>query len=219
MVDQKNKELIVNADYEYYASKRPICYASNNSESSFCDYVMKSNCEWQVAFEYDDSNRPFDFDVDFLCIAKRDGCVPDDCEDVVFWNNISSANHGIQMMGDSIGDACPPNEIFWIDFNNINSSVVQIDFLITLFAAEEQGIDFSLINKLRMRIEGDKDDMLFEMRANVVFQYDLVMFPHKHTVVKLGSLMKEKCGWSYKPVVEGFEMNLIEVVRTYGFDV
>ena len=66
------KELIINSDYDYYANKNLICYASNNSNDSSWEYKLFHNCEWQVAFEDDQSVQSFDFDVDFLCIAKRD---------------------------------------------------------------------------------------------------------------------------------------------------
>lgn len=213
------KELIINSDYDYYAYKNSICYASNNSNENSWEYRLLHNCEWQVAFDYDKSVQSFDYDVDFLCIAKRKSNKANDSKDLVFWNNAYSENRGIIMMGDNIGGACPPDEGFWVDFGKIDSDVIRIDFLMTLYFAENKDISFSSLIKLRTRIIGDKKELMLGEESSNVFQYDYTSFPCDCSVVKLGCLIREKGGWRYKPTTEGFNINLKDVIKTYGFDV
>lgn len=214
---KKNKKLIMNSDYDYYALKMPICFASNNSQTRFWDYTMLRNCVWQVA--YGDDKTEFSDFVDFMCVAVRKNNTPDEKNDFVFYNNLSSENKGITLRGDAIGCACPPDDEIFFDFEKVDQEVERIDILISLFEAENNKMDFSPITKMRVRIESDKDDLFYGQTSEHVFQYDYAEFPTDNTVVKIGSLYKEDFGWKYEPIIEELNRNIIETLRSYGFNV
>lgn len=217
-----NKELITGTDYDFYADSRPIRYASNNSNGVSWGYRLSHNCEWQVVYEEDKNIESLGFNIDFWCIAKRSIGIPDDCNDIIFYNNACSKNQGI-ILGSAIGEDCFPGEVFFINFDKIDSDVNQIDFLITRYEGDQpkkHDIGLFRIKKLRVRMVGDKVDLLrHNGRYSSTFQYDYSKFPYENVVVKIGSLIRDELEWLYKPVVEGFNANLRDVIRTYGFNI
>ena len=214
----KSKRLIENSDYRWGTSETPIRYASNNSKSKTWDYVMKHNCEWQAVFEYAcDNKKASQFAVDVFCVALGDNRIPDINNDIVFYGNKTSENNGIQTMIDIIGGASYPDEVYWIDFTKIDNNIIRIEFLLCIYMAEEKGLDFTSLTKLRVRVEGDKESVFGHIPIDI-FQYDIDEIPCTCSVIKIGSLLRDPYGWSYNTTVEGYNMGLVEVLEAYGFN-
>ena len=221
------KELITNSDFEQHSSFRgpvvggPICYASNNSDENCREYRTFHNCAWKIAIEDNTLDSSFsESEIDCLYIAVRNSGVPHE-DDLVFWNNKISGDEGIVLFGGWPAGNYPPHSITLFNFDKIDPDIKQIDFLLAIYDAEPRKLDFSELTKIRVRIESDKKD--FDLNAAYgeecenIYQYDIASIPYESNVLKIGSFVRDPDGWIYKPVVEGFDKGLKEVLPKYGF--
>ncbi|ERT08256.1 bacterial stress family protein [Lyngbya aestuarii BL J] len=154
-----------------------------------------------------DTGAAFDLDASVFMLGE-DGKIPQD-EYFVFYNNLLSPDRAVKHLGDSrTGEGSGDDETIEIDLTQINPTIQELIFVVTIHEADQRRQNFGQIRNSFIRIYDRETD-------TEVTRYDLEEDFSRETSVEFSRLYKKDGEWRFQAVGQGYNTGLQSFVDKY----
>jgi tellurium resistance protein TerD len=128
----------------------------------------------------------------------------------VFYNNKVSPDGSVIHSGDNrTGEGEGDDESIRIDLSRINTSVIQLMFVVSIHEAENRGQSFGMIQNAYIRIYN-------ELTSKVIASYILTEKVPGADVMIMGRLFRTDNLWEFQAMGDGYNGGLELLVGTYA---
>lgn len=157
-----------------------------------------------------DEQHGMDIDCDVSVFMVNDNYkIPAD-EYFVFFNNLTSKDGSVVHMGDNLtGEGEGDDEVINVNLSRVDGSVSQLMFVVTIHKAQEQGIDFGMIENAFIRIENkDTGEELCRYSLNNEFA--------GCDSVQVGRVYRYDREWHFEALGDGYQGGLSTLLEMYN---
>ncbi|MBL8818186.1 MAG: TerD family protein [Planctomyces sp.] len=148
------------------------------------------------------------FDLDASAFMLRNGKIPEEGY-FVFYNNLVSADHAVQHMGDAldgVGDG--DDETIQVDMSAVDPEVDEIIIVVTIHEYETRRQNFGQVRNSFIRIY----DII---SGNELCKYELDEDFSVESAIEFGRLYRRNSAWRFEAVGRGYEGGLQYFVDKY----
>ena len=128
----------------------------------------------------------------------------------VFYNNLKSQDNSVVHQGDNrTGEGDGDDEVITINLKNVDSSIEQMIFVVTIHESEIRKQNFSMIDNIFLRV--------YDLDANKeLCRYDLSeSFPECDSV-QIGRIYFYESEWNFEALSQGFDGGLATLLEIYN---
>ena len=163
---------------------------------------------WDVNTSKFDSD--YDLDASVFLLGDNDKCQAD--QDFIFYGNLDHSSGGVCHMGDNlVGGSDGDDEQISIHLDQIPERVSKIVFTVTIYEAETRRQNFGRVSNAYIRVVDSDSD-------SEILRYDLADDFSIETAVIVGELCRNKNGWKFNAIGEGYQGGLAALCARYGID-
>ena len=154
-----------------------------------------------------DTGTEFDLDASVFMLGDN-GKIPED-EYFVFYNNLKSPDGSVKHWGDNrTGEGQGDDETIEVDLTNVNFSIEELLFVVTIHEAEKRRQNFGQVKNSFIRIY-DLDTQ------EEITKYELEEDFSRETAIEFGRLYKKNSEWRFQAVGTGYNTGLQTFVEKY----
>lgn len=157
-----------------------------------------------------DDQHGVDIDCDVsVFMVNNDYKIPEE-EFFVFFNNLKSKDGAVVHMGDNLtGEGEGDDEEVHINLAHVDDRVTQLLFVVTIHKAEENGLDFGMIENAFIRIENKdtKEELCRYSLSNDFDGYDSV---------QVGRVYRYEGDWHFEAMGDGYSGGLATLLEMYN---
>ena len=130
--------------------------------------------------------------------------------DFVFYNNKEHSSGGVIYSGDNrTGTGEGDDETLKVDLSKIPTSIVKVDFTVTIDQADTRNQNFGQVEHAYIRIVNDAD-------GAELLRYDLGEDYSTETSIVAAQLYRNGAEWKFNAIGSGFAGGLAALCRNYG---
>ena len=168
-----------------------------------------SNLHIGLGWDAEDSNgNAIDCDVSVFMINENNK-IPGDGY-FIFYNNLTSSDGSTVHQGDNTtGEGDGDDEEIKINLQNVDHSVIQMIFVVTIHDADKNNQDFSMVNNAFIRVLDDNS-------GNELCRYELTSeFPGSDSV-EIGRVYRMENDWEFEALGDGYTGGLAALLGVYN---
>ena len=156
-----------------------------------------------------DTGVEFDLDASVFMLGDN-GKIPED-EYFVFYNNLISPDSAVKHWGDNrTGEGDGDDETIEVDLTNVNSSIEELLFVVTIHDAEKRRQNFGQVKNSFIRVYN------LETQEEIT-KYELEEEFSRETAIEFGRLYKKNDEWRFQAVGTGYNAGLQTFVEKYVY--
>lgn len=119
--------------------------------------------------------------------------------ELVYYANMSSADASIKLSGDNrTGEGDGWDETIYIDFSKVDSTTTKVPVFVSIYNAQEQGLNFGLIRNLQVQIYDVTN-------GQVVGEFMPELENSLSTAMLLGEFVKSGASFFFKTLGTGYD--------------
>lgn len=163
---------------------------------------------WDVN-KYEESN-DFDLDATAFLLDKNENSKD---ENIVFYGQLVHQSDSVKHYGDNrTGNGEGDDEIVEVNLNSVPSEIESIDFVVTIYKANERGQNFGMVSNAYIRlVDKETNEELIRYELNEDFS--------SKTAVVFAKLYRHKGEWKFNAIGNGYHCDLADLCQKYGIDV
>ena len=128
-----------------------------------------------------------------------------------FYNNLKSPDSSVKHWGDNrTGEGEGDDETIEVDLTNVNSSIQELLFVVTIHDAEKRRQNFGQVKNSFIRIYN------LETQEEIT-KYELEEEFSRETAIEFGRLYKKNDEWKFQAVGTGYNAGLQTFVEKYVY--
>ena len=156
-----------------------------------------------------DTGSAFDLDASVFMLGNN-GKIPAE-QYFVFYNNLKSPDGSVKHWGDNrTGEGQGDDETIEVDLTNVNFSIEELLFVVTIHEAEKRRQNFGQVKNSFIRIY-DLDTQ------EEITKYELEEDFSRETAIEFGRLYKKNSEWRFQAVGTGYNTGLQTFVEKYVY--
>lgn len=150
----------------------------------------------------------FDADISAFLLGEDGNVVGKTLENVVFYNNLKSADNAVQHSGDNrTGAGEGYDETMNIDLNLVHSDVKRIVLCASVHNVAPANLNFGQITNAAIDVN---------VTGGEQYKYDLTEDHSSHRAVVLVEIYRHQDNWRVKAIDEGYTNGLAQALQAYG---
>jgi len=154
-----------------------------------------------------DTGLAFDLDASVFMLGAN-GKIPNE-KYFIFYNNLNSPDNSTSHLGDNLsGEGEGDDETIQIDLTNVDPSVQELIFVVTIHDAEQRRQNFGQVRNSYIRIYDQET-------GNEIAKYELEEDFSRETAIEFGRLYKKDNEWRFQAVGTGYNSGLQSFVDKY----
>jgi len=158
--------------------------------------------------EHDNNSEVIDCDVSVFMIDENNK-IPGDGY-FIFYNNLKSSDGSVVHQGDNrTGEGDGDDEVINIDLTKVDSSVVQMIFVVTIHDADNKNQSFSSIKNAFLRIVDLNT-------SNEICNYQLAEQFSEADSIQIGRMYRDNESWVFEALDQGFQGGLSTLLGMYN---
>jgi len=153
----------------------------------------------------------FDLDASVFCCNEKGKSIND--TDFIFYKNLSHPSGAIIHTGDDLtGEKDGDDEVIIVNLYEIPPSISILDFVVTIYDAEDRRQNFGQVNNAYVRLlDMDKND-------KELLRFDLGEDFSLETGVSVCKIYRKDKEWKFEAVGAGYNNGLFGFVKDHGLD-
>lgn len=154
-----------------------------------------------------DTGTAFDLDTSVFMLAAN-GKIPADSY-FIFYNNLKSPDGGVNHLGDNrTGAGEGEDETIEVNLNEIDSTIEELIFVVTIHDAEERRQNFGQVRNAFIRLANAKTEQ-------EIIRYELDEDFSTEAALEFGRLYRKDGTWRFQAVGQGYNSGLSAFVEKY----
>lgn len=153
-----------------------------------------------------------DFDLDVSAFLLGSNGKVTNSNDFIFFNNLEHPSGSVISMGDNLtGEGDGDDEQLKVDLSKVPADIEKIDFVVTIYDAENRKQNFGQVSNAFIRIVNEENN-------EEVIRYDLGEDFSIETSIIVGEIYRHNGEWKFNAIGSGFNGGLAALGKNYGLD-
>ena len=152
-----------------------------------------------------------EFDLDASCFLLGENGKVRSQRDLIFYKQERSACGSVVYGGDNrdgVGEG--DDETFNVDLSTIPADVAKLVFVVTIYKASERKQNFGMVKSAFIRV-------VDQIKGEETVRFNLTDDARNEKAVIFGELYRKEGAWKFRALGQGFDGELPELAKSFGF--